>query len=159
MSFGEAIASVFGKYATFSGRARRSEYWFYMLFLVLAFASLAMAAVAVSGPLMGGVRPHNPGALPGPANAMARELVGLVFLAFALVNLIPTIAVSVRRLHDLNASGWWLLPLVMLAIVPPIGAVALLVQLIWFCMPGTAGRNTFGRDPKTSAVRPYVLHN
>jgi len=64
----------------------------------------------------------------------------LVYDVTELADVLPSIAVGVRRLHDLDKSAWWYL----LLLLPLIGAVVLLV---WFCMPGTAGRNRFGADP------------
>lgn len=159
MSFGKAVVTVYGKYATFSGRAVRSEYWFYTLFLVLVFAGLAIAAVGVGLAVMAEIRFNGPGTMDGPAAATLNGMLGLAFLAFVAINLIPAISVSVRRLHDLNASGWWLLPLLVLTIVQPIGVAVALAQAVWFCRPGTAGKNKFGRDPKTVVLRPYVSHN
>ena len=87
MSFGAAIASFFSKYATFSGRATRAEFWWFFLFTFL-----------------GGLIP----------------IVGLIF---ALAVLIPSIAVAVRRLHDTDRSGWWLL----IGLIPLVGFIVLLV--------------------------------
>lgn len=101
VSFTEAIKLGFGKYATFSGRACRSEYWYFVLFNFLAvFAALIMIAFDDSGFLAG---------------------VGLIgYLGLA----IPNISVLVRRLHDTDKSGWWY----WIALIP-FGAFALLVFL------------------------------
>jgi uncharacterized membrane protein YhaH (DUF805 family) len=113
MNFVEAIKSGFNKYVTFSGRAARSEYWYWTLFAIIAdiVAAIINAFVAL----------------------------GFVGLVVSLALLLPSIAVAIRRLHDLDRTGWWLL----LAFTG-IGAIVLLV---WDCMKGTTGSNRFGADP------------
>lgn len=124
------------RYAQFSGRARPREFWMFVLFIWLGFVLLAivegMLGLSVteqwvrSGPwwTTAGYRTHG-----GP-------LTGL----FALAMLIPHLAVMVRRLHDTDRSGWWLL----LFFVPILGALTL---LIFFIIGGTRGSNRFGPDP------------
>jgi uncharacterized membrane protein YhaH (DUF805 family) len=118
MGFGEAIASGFRNYARFSGRAARSEYWYWVLFVVLVSVVAKTIDFALTGDPRGGV------------------IGALVSLGL----LLPDIAVSVRRLHDRDKSGWFFL----LCFVPLIGSIILLV---WFCQRGTAGTNRFGPDP------------
>jgi uncharacterized membrane protein YhaH (DUF805 family) len=65
---------------------------------------------------------------------------GPIYTLYLLAVLIPSIALSIRRLHDRDKSGWWFL----LAFIPLIGA---LILLVWFALPGTAGNNRFGPDP------------
>ena len=115
MEFVETIRSGFRNYATFSGRATRSEFWYWTLFAVLASA----AAGIIDGVLF-------------PQFGLFGPLISLLLL-------LPGVAVSVRRLHDLDRSGWWLL-----LTVTGIGIVLL---LIWDCMRGTPGPNRFGPDP------------
>jgi len=124
MNFGEAIRSVFSQYATFSGRARRSEYWYWALFQWLAMVGLM---------LVSGVFTMAEGSEP-PMTGMT--MIGVFFIAMIL----PTIAVSVRRMHDMDRVGWWIL----VALVPYIGG---LILFVWFMFPGTSGRNRFGPDP------------
>ena len=114
MGFGDAISTVFGKYATFSGRAVRSEFWFWALFTFIVLVVLNIIQFAISG--IGG---------------------SLLQLLFELATLIPSIAVAARRLHDTDRSGWWQL----LAFIPIVGFILLLV---WYCQPGTPGANRFG---------------
>lgn len=139
MTFSDAIKTCFQKYATFAGRASRSEYWYFILFMVLVNA---VARIVDGGPRAG----H--GALQG--------LVGLLLL-------LPHLAVAVRRLHDTDRSGWWyLLPLLTLPLAVGailvrgwsglgtavvLGLILIIVQLIWFCQKGTAGGNRYGDDP------------
>lgn len=84
MSFAESVKTAFSKYATFSGRARRSEYWWWVLFQII----LLIAVIVIS--------------------AAVRPLAWLLYIEI-LATLIPSISVTVRRLHDTNHSGWWYL--------------------------------------------------
>jgi uncharacterized membrane protein YhaH (DUF805 family) len=118
MDFGQAIASGFKNYARFSGRAARSEYWYWVLFMGLVRAALRILGMAIF---------HASGANP------VEEL-------FSLLTLIPSLAVAVRRLHDVDRSGWWLLMyLTIIGILYPL--------LVRKCTKGTDGANRFGPDP------------
>jgi uncharacterized membrane protein YhaH (DUF805 family) len=110
------------KYAVFAGRARRKEFWFFTLFNVLIAVVLTMIDMFTG---------------------TFDEDVGLGLLSglFALAMLIPSIAVTVRRLHDTDRSGWWYL----LVFLPVIGG---LVILVFTLLDGTPGSNRFGPNPK-----------
>ena len=108
------------KYADFSGRARRTEYWLFVLFSMVITMVLGVVDYVLGSP-------------------------GIVGLLFALAILIPSIAVGVRRLHDTDRSGWWLL----IAFIPIIGTIALLVFLL---LDSNPGENRFGSSPKAVAV-------
>jgi uncharacterized membrane protein YhaH (DUF805 family) len=112
---------VLKNYFGFSGRARRKEYW--MFGLISAVISIALAivdAVVSSGGESG---------------------IGVLGLLYSFAVLIPSLGVSVRRLHDTNRSGWWLL----IGLVPLLGAIVLLVFVL---TEGTHGANNYGADPK-----------
>lgn len=111
------------RYAEFSGRSQRKEYWMYFLFLIIVSVVLGI----IEGIL--GINQMIGGAY-GPLTAL-----------LGLGTLIPNIAVAIRRLHDTDRSGWWLL----IALVPLIGAIVLLV---FYVTDGTKGPNRFGPDPK-----------
>lgn len=118
-------------YANFDGRARRSEYWYYILTNILititGYILLAITAF-IGGPTM--------------------ITVGVILLVlWSVANIIPNLAVIVRRLHDTNKSGWWLL----IGLVPFGG----LVLLIFYCLEGDRGRNDYGEDPKMSPEEYY----
>ena len=115
MNFGQAIASGFKKYVDFTGRAARSEFWYWTLFGVLAQIVGAIIDSALGSPV-----------------SPVQSLVGVVLL-------LPGLAVSARRLHDLDRTAWWLL-----LIFTGIGIILL---IIWDCMRGTRGPNRFGPDP------------
>jgi uncharacterized membrane protein YhaH (DUF805 family) len=117
------------KYADFQGRARRSEYWMFALFVLIVDVVL-YALLGMSGSFG-----------PGAAGPSGGALIVLLMLSvFGLAMFIPSLAVGVRRLHDTNRSGWWLL----LGLVPFLG----IVILIFMLLPGTPGTNTYGADPK-----------
>ena len=69
----------------------------------------------------------------------------LPLMAYALISLLPSIAVAVRRLHDMNLSGWWYLLLLVISRVPAVGSIA---GLLMFLIPGTASDNRFGPNPR-----------
>lgn len=126
------------KYAVFSGRARRAEYWQFLAFFLI----LAIATSFVNGRL--GTFSDEVGGIIGWIVIEGGGLLGaIVTLGF----LIPSIAVAVRRLHDTDRSGWWLL----LYFIPIIGTIALFVL---FCLAGTVGENRFGEDPKAAEREP-----
>lgn len=127
MSFPQAVRSVLTQYVGFRGRARRSEYWWFALFSAL----LGIAAMVLDNLL--GTDFEGPGTN------------GLIGLVVNLVLLLPGLAVAVRRLHDTDRSGWWLL----IALIPLIGAIILLVFLVQDSKPGD---NRFGPNPKHHAA-------
>jgi uncharacterized membrane protein YhaH (DUF805 family) len=129
MGFGQAVSSVFSQYATFSGRARRAEYWWWVLFQIIVLT----LALIIDNAL--GLR---------VTNESSAVTIGWLYLIAALVFVIPSIAVTFRRLHDTDRSGWWWL----LALLCGIGAIILFV----FCLiEGTRGPNSYGPDPKAAA--------
>jgi uncharacterized membrane protein YhaH (DUF805 family) len=116
MNFPQAIATGFRKYATFSGRAPASEYWYWNLFLWLG----SVAA--------------------GILDAVLFPTFSLIGPLFSLALLVPNFAVAVRRLHDVDRSGWWLLiSFTIIGLIYPL--------LVWNCTKGTRGSNRFGPDP------------
>ena len=120
MDIQTSIKTCFNKYATFSGRASRSEYWFFVLFSILG----GIVALIIDVMILG----YSIESEYTPINSI-----------FSLVLIIPTIAAACRRLHDVNKSGWWYL-----IIFTIIGMIPL---LIWYCSKGTDGDNRFGKDP------------
>ncbi len=120
MEFDQAIRVCFQKYATFSGRAQRSEFWWFALFSMVG--SLVV------------------GLLDSVLLKAATDDIGPLSSIFSLVMLLPSISVAVRRLHDIDKSGWWW----WLWLVPLVGWIILIV---WYASVGTAGSNDYGPDP------------
>lgn len=106
------------KYAQFEGRARRAEFWYFVLYnglIYMAFSIIDNLVFGGSFPILGTI--------------------------YSLAVLVPGLAIAVRRLHDTNRSGWFLL----IALIPLIGAIWLIVL---YTTPGTIGENQYGPDPK-----------
>jgi len=124
MDMQTAVRTVLGKYATFTGRAARPEYWWWILAVIILLVILTVIDGALLAPMMG---------YPAFGVEAPEPLSGIASLAL----LLPNLAVGVRRLHDTDRSGWWLL----LSLIPLIGT---LVLLYFFVQPGTEGSNRFG---------------
>ncbi|WP_151813863.1 DUF805 domain-containing protein [Acinetobacter ursingii] len=118
-NYHQAIVTCFKKYAVFSGRARRSEFWFFQLFCLLATLIFAYAG-------------------------SKSELMDMLGILFFFATLLPIIAVTVRRLHDVGRSGW----LVLVTIIPVVGV---LLVLFWATQEGNPDHNQYGPSPKTDA--------
>ena len=116
---------VLKNYAVFSGRARRKEYWMFVLFNMI-FAIVAIILDNILGTAIEGIG------------------YGLFYILYCLAVLIPGLAVLVRRLHDSGKSGWFFF----IVLVPIIGGIWLLVLL---CTDGNAGENEYGANPKENA--------
>ena len=131
MGFVAAIKSCFRKYVTFSGRASRSEFWWFVLFIYIS----AVMAVLLDEILFAafGLDPRSVG----------YDTIGL-FPFWQFVLILPQLAVTVRRLHDNGRSGWW-----WFLMLVPFGGIWLLV---WYCSRGTPGPNRYGPDPLASAT-------
>jgi len=122
------FTDVLKKYATFTGRARRSEYWYYTLFYFIIFVVLAAVGYLLDNATGDGVF------------LWYRTLTGL----FSLALLLPSLAVAVRRLHDTGRSGWYYF----LVLIPVVGGIILLV---FFCQD-SVGDNEYGPNPKAVAA-------
>lgn len=122
MNFGDAVASVVNKFADFSGRARRSEYWYWILCTVFIsyICSRIMSELNISG-----------------------VIISLIDFAVWIM----TLSVSVRRLHDIGKSGWWLL----INLIPLVGQIILFV----FRCRDSEGDNQYGPSPKYSGNNQY----
>ena len=115
------------KYVDFSGRARRTEYWMFVLFNII-FAIVALVLDNILG-------------------TASEELgYGLLYSLFSLAIVLPTLAVTVRRLHDVGKSGWW----IFISLIPLIGGIWLFVLTVTDSQPG---ENEYGPNPKTNMVQ------
>ncbi len=118
--------TALNKYATFSGRAQRAEYWYFFLFYILIFIGLSI--------------------IDGVMGSFSGETgMGLLGGLMSLALLIPSVAVGVRRLHDTGRSGWWLL----IALIPLVGAIVILVFTV---QDSETGTNAYGPNPKAGAI-------
>lgn len=123
MDFGQAISTCFKKFADINGRAQRSEYWWFFLFNLI----VNIAATALFGD-------------------------GLISVLITLALIVPAISVGVRRLHDTNRTGWWMLAF----IIPLIGLV---LALFWLTKRGTVGPNQYGEDPLGGYAGEQTYYN
>lgn len=125
MDFMTAVRTCLSKYVDFSGRARRSEYWYFALFnlLVSFVASILDAVLGTDYDLGSG---------------------GFISTIASLALLLPSLAVGVRRLHDTDRSGWWIL----IGLIPIIGWILLIV---WFCTDSKPD-NQYGPNPKNEGL-------
>jgi uncharacterized membrane protein YhaH (DUF805 family) len=161
------------RYAEFTGRSRRQEFWMYMLLLLIIWM-VAIIGIMVMGAGALSMAGANADGSPRVAGMMGifasmgiiAVILGIVWLAL----LIPTLAVQIRRLHDTDRSGWWIMiywgPAILSWIVNFAGAasqstslvmlgglcsllalIASIVLLVFWCLPGTNGPNRFGADP------------
>ena len=138
MTFTQSIRTCLrDKYVTFSGRASRSEYWWFTLFFWL----LLIVVGAVAGGIAGAAGAFNGNEATGMAIVFIP--IGLVYLGM----LLPLISVGVRRLHDRDMSGWWFLGVVVAGQIPFVGFIASIAFLVITCLKGTDGPNRFGPDP------------
>lgn len=117
MGFFEAITSVLRQYVGFSGRAPRSEYWYWVLFALIVSVCLSLLD-----------RSLFPDMQQSPLASI-----------FSLLTFLPALAVAVRRLHDIDRTGWWVLI--------SLTVIGIILLIVWFCMRGTQGPNRFGNDP------------
>lgn len=124
MGFSEAVASVFKNYANFKGRARRKEYWYFVIFNMIAS-----------------------GLLTGISTASESTFFMVLQSLYTLAVAIPSLAVIWRRLHDIGKSG----ACYFVALIPLVGAI---IVLIWLCKDSQPGDNQYGPCPKAPAAQP-----
>jgi uncharacterized membrane protein YhaH (DUF805 family) len=124
MNFQNAIKTCFKKYATFQGRASRSEFWYFYLF----FYATIFLMLVVSGRLL---------------NTSFNTPITLAVI-FVVVTLCPFVAVTARRLHDVGRSGWWQL----ISGIPYVGIIGVIFLLIWWCAEGEKKKNKYGKPLK-----------
>ncbi len=138
MGFKEAVRTCMReKYFTFQGRASRSEYWYFYLFFIVIIVVFAVFASVLINLLFNNSEPTGFGPL-------AFMVVG-GFLFIYLI--IPQITVYVRRFHDRNLSGWWILFIIVVGFVPYVGVVVSIVAFVITVLKGTDGDNKYGQDP------------
>jgi uncharacterized membrane protein YhaH (DUF805 family) len=119
MCFTDAVKAVLKKYAVFDGRSLRSEYWYWVLFTFIASIILSILDSIL---------------FDSKTSLSTND--GPLEIIFSLATLVPSIAVGVRRLHDIGRSGWWILIAFTI--------IGLIPLIYWFCQPGTNSNNSFG---------------
>ena len=122
------------RYAEFTGRSQRKEYWMWFLFIIIVTVVTTWLDIFLG---LGG-------SATGSTSGMGASFnlnFGWLTMLFMLAILVPNLAVGARRLHDLDKSGWWLL----IGLIPFFGGLYL---LFLFAQPGTSGPNSYGADPK-----------
>lgn len=135
----------FKRYFDFSGRSRRMEYWMFTLLNVIVAVVIGILMV-VTGGAGTMLNEATPGA--GAPLGVLFGGVGILLLLWGLAVLIPSIAVTVRRFHDRDMSGWWYLGFIVASLIPYLGFIASIALLVIMFLPGTPGPNRFGPDPK-----------
>lgn len=132
------IYAITQNYANFGGRATRTQYWMYTLVHLLVIIALqVMIGVLTQDPLARGVV-----ASPADGGGIGAGIVGLLTLVYILGTIIPTLAITARRLHDTGRTAWWYL----LSLVPFIG----LVVIVFLCLDSEVD-NKWGFDPKANS--------
>lgn len=168
MGFGATIRHNFKHYAHFGGRAQRSQFWWWYLFLIIMQVLLS-AADSAFGLQVG--RSETDVTVGDTTIPVVNNGAGVLSTLFALAVVLPTLAVAVRRLHDTDRSGWWIIapfvaylaaavavgiaiaagagPIVLgvLGLGFGLGAILAIVLLVFYIQKGTAGPNTYGPDP------------
>jgi len=148
MGFTEAVQTVLKqKYATFSGRAARSEYWWFQLFYILL-----LVAYGLIGGFLAAFLSNNQNG-PSILAIIVMIIGGIIVLAMIL----PQISLQVRRFHDRNISGWWYLGLIILSLVPYVGVITGIAIFVINLLRGTDGPNKFGADPLRPDARAAVF--
>ena len=132
MSLGESLTSVFNKYATFTGRARRSEFWwfticYYIIVFVCNIASIGFLLQTLSGEMS--------------YNDPSYMIFMMMSVVVGLGLFLPALAVTVRRFHDIGKSGWNIL----WSAIPFVGVI---IVLVWMCQDSDVVANKYGESPK-----------
>jgi uncharacterized membrane protein YhaH (DUF805 family) len=126
MTFSLAVKTALAKFVTFQGRAGRPEFWYFVLSQVILFAFAYAFELVHTG------------------------LGSILWSLCAIVLFLPNLAITIRRLHDVGRTGWWVLR----GLVPIVGP---LVLLFWYCSGGTHGPNRFGPDPNGPLVANVTI--
>lgn len=137
MGFSEAIQSGFQNYVNFEGRSGRAAYWWWVLFTVIVSVVAGIIDRAIGSSVV--TTPE--------AAGMTSTGIGVITSIASLLLFLPSLAVAVRRLHDTDRSGWW----VLLNVIPFIGWIIVVIMLL---QPGSLGLNRYGPPPGTGEAAP-----
>jgi len=119
MNFAQAIRICYQKFADFKGRASRSEFWYFYLFVFLVNIIAVVLALQITS-------------------------IFVVWIIFTLISFVPALAVTARRLHDIGRTGWWQI----LAYIPYVGIIASIVLIVFWCTEGEKKKNIYGKPLK-----------
>ena len=144
VTFPEAIQLFFKRYTDFQGRSRRSEFWWVFL--------LNIVVGLIGGFLLGLLGGYGTGDL----NPIGMLIMG-VLLIYVLAIIVPSIALFIRRLHDINQTGWIALGVYIVSVIPIIGLLGSVAQIVIGVIPGTVGENKYGPDPKNPTASADVF--
>jgi uncharacterized membrane protein YhaH (DUF805 family) len=134
------------RYAEFTGRSRRMEYWMFALLNAIVAGVLTFVVLGTGGAM--GMFTPGPNGEPAAGLGALFGGMGLILVLYVLAILVPSIAVTVRRLHDRDMSGWWYLGAIVGGMIPFVGFLVSIAFLVLMALPGTPGPNRFGPDPK-----------
>lgn len=141
MGFTEAVRTVLTqKYITFSGRASRSEFWWFQLFNWLVGGVFGILGALTDGGVVS-----------------LTNIFAIIGALYGIATILPMIALQVRRFHDRNLSGWWLLGLIVLCLIPFVGFISAISLFVISVLRGTEGPNKFGPDPLRPEARAEVF--
>lgn len=126
------IDTLKNRYAAFKGRATRSEYWYFLLFSIIIALTLTALDSMIINPLLG-IQP-----------LVETARTGILGTLFSFGTLIPSVALAIRRLHDIGKSGWWIL----LGVIPIVNIIGIFVLLYFFIKDSQPSENLYGTNPK-----------
>jgi len=126
------VDTLKNRYAAFKGRATRSEYWYFMLFSIIIALILTALDSMIINPLLG-IQP-----------IVETARTGILGMLFSIGTLIPSVALAIRRLHDIGKSGWWIL----VGVIPIVNIIGIFVLLYFFIKDSQPSENQFGLNPK-----------
>ena len=126
------VDTLKNRYAAFKGRATRSEYWYFMLFSIIIALILTALDSMIINPLLG-IQP-----------VVETARTGILGMLFSIGTLIPSVALAIRRLHDIGKSGWWIL----LGVIPIVNIIGIFVLLYFFIKDSQPSENLYGANPK-----------
>ena len=141
----EYMILPFKRYFDFQGRSRRMEFWMFALLNAIIYGVLAILVFGTGNGLDSFAEVDPNDTLEIYSSLFSG--VGILFVIWWLIVLIPTISVSVRRLHDRDMSGWWYLGFIVGGMIPFVGPLISIALLVVMALPGTIGPNRFGEDP------------
>lgn len=152
LDFGEAVRQFYRNYTNPDGRAQRSAFWWVQLYQVILILVFIIVILMADGgydliEAMPTLTTMDDVSVKWTELGSSGKTAIYGLMLFSLVNFLPSIMLNIRRFHDLDQPGWWVLGFFIAGNVPVFGILASLANLIWFSLPGTQGANKYGPDP------------